>query len=134
MTMFEKISHLIQILSGLVLIVGVVLVVEELNQTKRLAQAQLESDSWAGIIGRGIAQMGEGAPAAIAKACSGEELSSEEGVILISRFQVALNHVSREREVEELAGFETERWKIRARASFGLVFATKEGRNWWKSS
>jgi hypothetical protein len=131
--MFEKISHSIQIVSGIVLIVGVVLVLEELNQTKRLAQAQLESDSWDGIIGRGIAQMGEAAPRAMAKACTGEELSNEDAIVLISRFQVALSHVAREREVERLAGFESERWKLRARASFGIVFATEEGRSWWDS-
>ena len=130
----EKASHYVQIVSGVVLIAGVGLIVVELQQTRRLAEAQLESDSWDSVFNRGIAQMGERAPSAIAKACSGDALSKEDAVVLASRFGVLISHVGRQMEVERLAGFESERWRTRARDSFMIIFATDEGRSWWRSS
>ena len=77
--------------------------------------------------------MGERAPIAIAKACRGETLSEEDAVVLTSRFQVLVMHIGRQQQVEAVAGFESENWKARARGSLLPVFATQEGRSWWKS-
>ena len=84
----EKTSHLVQIISSIGLVVGLVLVIIELNQSKVIAQAQLASDSWRVGIDRMIAQMGENGPAAMAKACNDALLSDEDKITLVSRFQL----------------------------------------------
>lgn len=129
----EHASHYVQIISGVVLVIGVGLVVLELQQTRRLAEAQLESESWDGVINRVIAQMGEDVPSTLAKACTGQKITERDAVVLVSRFQIALNHIARSRLVESLAGFEGERWKQRAFGSFSIVFASEHGRRWWDS-
>ena len=128
----ERFSHYIQIISGVVLIVGIVLVVIELRQSKALAQAQLASDSWRVVIDRMIAQMGEDTPAAMAKACNNLPLTDEEKVTLASRFQLQLAAIGRDQEVSRIAGFDDTQYRLIG-SQFLPIFTTETGRRWWQS-
>lgn len=84
----ERLGHLSQIVSGVILVVGVVLVVMELRQAKALAQAQLISDSFAIQADRLVAQLGEDPAAVLAKACEGTEpLTYADAAVLSTKYQ-----------------------------------------------
>jgi hypothetical protein len=130
----ERISHFIQILSGIALIVGIILVLAEMRQTKALVQAQLQSDFWEGAANRSIAQMGENAPNSIARACKGEELTAEDIVVLENKYQLHMTLIIRQKVVNDIAQFDSDAWERTASGQFLQVFSTVHGRTWWKSA
>ena len=71
--MLEKLSHWIQIVSGVVLIVGVVLVVVQMQQNERLTEAQLASDWYTQRASHAAMAAGENPMKSFAKLCAGLE-------------------------------------------------------------
>ena len=66
----------------IVLVVGAVLVIYELRQTKAVAQAQLAADMYSFMSNQQIALLGENPLSALAKECKGEKLNEEEALVL----------------------------------------------------
>ena len=102
----DSLSHLMQIVSGIILVAGVVLIVAEMQQTKLLAQAQLVSDSWGIGTERLTTQMGENSVAAVVKACNNEALTWEEAGVLSSKYQLHVLSISRAKHLDSIASFE----------------------------
>jgi hypothetical protein len=129
----EKISHAIQMITGVVVIVGVVLVIVEMRQTKDLARAQLASDSWGMSIGRAQAMAGENPAHFYSKLCDGILVSTtEERLVVHNLYLQRFFIIQRAQEVELRGGFEDDRWKKIATGNFRFIFETERGRAWWK--
>ncbi len=66
----QELANWVQVFSGIALVVGIVLVTLELQQTKALSRAQLKHDSVSLGIQREIAAMGENTLESLARACT----------------------------------------------------------------
>ena len=128
----ERIGHLSQIFSGVILILGIGLVIVELRQAKQLARAQLISDSFAIQADRLVAQLGENSAAIIAKACQGSEpLTREVSAVLSTKYQLHNLIAFRSWLLSELFEFEEATWRDTAATQFLYVFRNQHGRAWW---
>jgi hypothetical protein len=131
----EKISHWIQIVSGLALLVGLYLVLLELRQTKELTQATLTSESHSVAMARHAMLAGENPMRALAKACDPTAtLTMEEALILDTVYRSLFQLTIRSWEIERNAQFGNNRWQTAAAVNFGYIFATQAGRNWWETA
>lgn len=129
----EKLSHWVQILSGIALVAGIFLVLEEMNQTKQLARTQLAADSSALGLSRHLTFLGEDPMSTMAKACdNGSRLSKKDALVLSNVFKAYLATVGRAYRVSALGGFDDERWKEVAMYNIPSVFSTQHGRDWWR--
>jgi len=130
--MLEKLSHWIQIVSGVVLIVGVVLVVIQLQQNERLAQAQLASEWFTQRAAQAGTAAGEKPMHAFAKLCNPDALLSEEdALVLHALFLQRLYMGTYARVVSPLVGLsDGATWQQFAQANTGFVVATPQGRAW----
>ena len=128
----EKLSHWIQIISGVALIVGIVLVIMQMEQNKQLTRAQLAGESAALSLSRTLAFLGERPMEAMARACDPDaRLTREDALVLGNVFRAYISNVGRAWEVGQRAEFGDDRWKQVANANFPLIFATQHGRDWW---
>ena len=129
----ERLGHLSQIISGVILVVGVVLVVMELRQAKALAQAQLISDSFSIQIDRLVAQLGEDSAAVLAKACEGSEpLTYADATVLSTKYQIHNIIAFRSFLLNELYAFENSTWEEDVRVQYLYIFRSPHGRAWWE--
>jgi hypothetical protein len=129
----EKLSHWVQILSGIALVAGIFLVLEEMNQTKQLARTQLAADSSALGLSRHLTFLGEDPMSTMAKACdNGSRLSKKDALVLSNIFKAYLATVGRAYRVSALGGFDDEQWKEVAMYNIPSVFSTQHGRDWWR--
>ena len=134
-TRLETTSHWVQIVTGVVLILGAVLVVAEMRQTKNLARAQLTSDSWGMGLGSNQAMVGDNAMSSYSKLCNKDQvLTAEDAMIISNTFIQRLSVIMRAKEIEYLGGFEHDGWKRAAALSLPFIFAAEHGKNWWKSA
>ena len=79
----EKISHWLTIVGNLGLLVGVALVITQINQNSQLVREQLSAARWTDELNFHLAMMGENPTAVVAKAIeSPSELSVEDSRIL----------------------------------------------------
>ena len=131
----EKLSHWVQIMSGAALVVGIVLIIMEMEQNKQLTRAQLAGESAGLGLSRTLAFIGERPMEVMAKACDPDaRLTREDALILGNIFQAYINTVGRTWEIGRRAEFGDERWKMVADANFPRIFATQHGRDWWAAS
>jgi len=132
--MLARLGHYVQIVSGIVLIVGVVLVVVQLRQTETLTRAQLSADFWSMRINQAIAASGESPMSSYSKLCDLDELLTEEDVMVLhSLFLQRFFLILQARNVPMIAGFSGNDWKQQARGNFGIIVGTPQGREWWKA-
>ncbi len=139
--MLERFSHIIQIISGIVLIVGVVLVIWQIRQTERLTQATLADTYFDKVIAQAAAAAGENPMAAYARMCDKETpLSFEDALVLhnlfLQRYFLAISTIV----VGNVAadGFGTglaasnDRVERLFVSNMNLVIATEYGRAWFE--
>jgi len=132
--MLEKLGNYVQIVSGIVLILGVVLVVVQLRQTETLTRAQLSADFWSMRINQAIAASGESPMRSYGKLCgSNDLLTIEDVMVLHNLFLQRFFLILQARHVPLIAGFEGNDWKQQARGNFGIIVGTPQGRAWWKA-
>ena len=128
----EKLSHWVQIVSGIALVAGLALVLIEMRQTKQLVRTQLIAESEALGLSRNLTLLGENPARALAKTCdSDSEMSREEALVLNHLYYSHLYTVFRAYEVDTRGGFEDEYWKAIGEARLREIFATPHGRAWW---
>ena len=131
--MLERFSHAIQIVSGLVLIAGVILVVLQIRQTERLTQAQLAEAYFNKVIAQAAAAAGENPMAAYARMCDPTEpLSLEDALVIHNLFLQRLNLALSSIVVADVSGSDapSERTTALFVANLNLVIATQYGREW----
>ena len=130
--MLEKLSHWIQIVSGVVLIVGVALVVIQLDQNERIAQAQLASEWFTQRASQAGTAAGENPMHAFAKLCDPEAvLTDEDAAVLHALFLQRFYMGSYGRTISNLMepGGGT-MWHQMLQSNMALVVATPQGRAW----
>jgi hypothetical protein len=131
----EKLSHWIQIVSGVVLIVGVALVVIQLQQNERLAKAQLASDWFTQRASQAATAAGENPMHAFAKLCNPDAvLQEEDAAVLHALFLQRFYMGTYGRTLSDLMGpGDGTTWQQVLQANMGLVAATPQGRAWVES-
>ena len=124
----EKLFSWIQILTGIAVLMGLALVLWELQQARELARAQLASDGWAEVMSTQRAQLGETFATTMSKACnSPSELTDTEIQEAIVYHDILLNQIERRRGYDHIGEYQTSAESV-ARSNIGLWLSTKVGR------
>ena len=127
----------IQLLTSLGLIIGLVLVIWELGQTRDLTRAQLTSDTFDYSIQRHSAVMGESTARALAVACSNpEQLSLEQKIVLAEYYTSLIGQIRRSTLITQNSGISYQdqtQWEGGARWTFGMMLANDYGRWYWST-
>lgn len=130
----QRIADWVQIATGIVLVLGLVLVLWELRQAKSLTLAELTSQAYAEILAEARTVMGEDSAEAIAKSChEPDDLSQEELVVLDAYFHQQVIQVVRLRVLEYIEEFGTP-WKSVARGRLVPLLSTEHGRWWFREN
>ncbi len=96
MKMKTETMNWVQIVSNFSLLIGMVLVAVQINQSSNSARAQLAHDAWLNSAGELYAVVGENPAATLAKAnLSEEELTDEELFVLNAYFDSRTAHMAR---------------------------------------
>ena len=127
----ERIANWIQVVTGVAVVAGLVLVIWELQQSRDLAYVQVAVDAYAIDSQEYATLLGENPSAVLSKDCLNQELTNEEQMVLHSYYQMLTNRAGRMRWINE-AGFTEFNWKSNARTDLAKLFDTAGGRKWWK--
>ncbi|NKC00298.1 MAG: hypothetical protein GKR90_17680 [Pseudomonadales bacterium] len=129
----------IQMFTGLAVIVGLVLVIWELQQTRELARAQLAADGWNEMMETGRSTLSETFAQVRYKSCvSPEKLTEAEIQEVLSWFYILRNEAARMRGYSNIGTYEIT-WRDLARNNIRVILGHKAGRaqyekgkgNWW---
>ena len=131
----QKLSNWTQLVTGVAVLIGLGLVVWELQQARQLARAQISSESFAFGAQNNAGLLGEEAAAVIAKACRApEKLTEVDYVILNAHYANRVNVLMRMQIIEQRSGLYDGDWHRFAPGVFNRIFETAAGRGWWKSA
>ena len=122
-----------QSVTGIAVIVGLGLVVWELQQVQTLTRAQLTSDYFSLTTGVDLAIAGENPSSALAKACSDpENLTMDEILVLDRYFASQMSILSRMRLLTDRDGLYAKGyWQELAPVHFTPILRTAYGRVWY---
>lgn len=131
----QSLSNWIQALTAVAVLIGLALVVWELQQTRDLARAQLISDNHANLFAQHTSLMGENPAAIINKACvQPEKLTGEDITVLNSYFWIQLTTPLRIRNIGiETDLYDPEVWRSWYQGPFLVIAGTRYGRYWWSN-
>jgi hypothetical protein len=130
-----RFSNWFQIISNVAIIFGLGLVVYELNQSKQLAAAQLQSENITRLTSIQIAMMGEDSPEALAKAALHPADLNERDVVALDAYyeSIVMGWIS-QRGRSEIAGIDSQRpWQFAVVNSVQRNFSTEPGRRWLRA-
>jgi hypothetical protein len=128
-----RIIDIVQVLTGLAVLVGIVLVVLELRQTRAISIAQLTSDGYGQAMQLAMANLGEAPHETHAIACTQpEKLTDGDYQVLNSYYLVLLQQATRAYIISIRTGFYSETWKGIAEGSISDILETVPGRIWWR--
>jgi hypothetical protein len=129
--MIRNWSAIGQLVTNIGVILGLLIVVYEVRETRVLTQAQLASDAWTLHAGTNAMVAGESLPETLARACfRPNELTEKDTVVLNAYFNNVWNPVTRLQYIEEF-GFDTPiETLIQAQAA--TITATQAGIEWYK--
>ena len=123
----------IQLITGIAVLIGLGLVVWELQQARELAEYDMMQRDFAQSIENYRVAMGEAPMAVVAKACVGAEpLSEEDYLILDAYFDTMLLQTVSGLVLYERMGADVPGWRSIAANNFRKIFSTDQGRNWFK--
>ncbi|MGK0223109.1 MAG: hypothetical protein ACI9ON_002352 [Limisphaerales bacterium] len=127
----DKLIAWVQILTGLTVILGLGLVVWELQQSRSVARAELTSAGADLVAQKYLADLGENPARTYAKACEDpQSLSSEELSILDAAYEFTMVRAVRGYRIHQRTGL-YEEWSALADASFRRI-ATIPGYVYWQ--
>ena len=134
--MSDKFNFWIQTLTSIALIIGLALVVWELQQARDATTSELYSQGFQIISDSNNTILGEDAAQVLLKACdSPAELSREELFILQTYYEDLLNRQRRIQWISRQAGFYSD--EIASSTDLGVwhgIFSTEPGRAYWRST
>ncbi len=128
----QSVSNLIQALSSIAVLIGLVLVIWELQQSREIARVEQQTAGYV-LFEDGVKSlMGEHAAAALAKACEFPgDLTIEDMIVLDQAFIVIVGRMRsllRAKNVsEEFTPVDWRAWQ----GNFSAIFSTEYGRWWW---
>lgn len=125
----------VQIITGIAVVLGLVAVIWELQQSRSAAIAQLKSDGWSTSAQADMAVAGENPKAVLAKACDDpRSLSNEDLWALQGYYFAQTNIIRRTFDIYQRTGlYGDEDWTDAARGRFDQVFFSRPGRIWWRT-
>lgn len=124
----QKISLWVQFLTGLAVLVGLALVIWELQQARELARAQLASDGWNEIMATARSSLSETFAVARHKSCvSPNELSDSEIQEMLSYFHILRSEAVRMRGYSNIGSYEVA-WRELAKNNVGIILGHTVGR------
>jgi hypothetical protein len=127
----DRFGSWVQIASSILVVAGLSLVLIELQQSKKLAQAQLASDSMTLLHDAAVALAGEEPAEVISRVCeSSNPISLEDALVLSGIYQQYLSRILRAMEVDQIAGFQSNRWEQVARINLAAILMMPGGRDW----
>lgn len=134
----ELITDWLQIATGIVVIVGLALLIWELEQARELTQAQLTSEGWARLSERNLVLVEKSNAQVLTKACEEPgQLSNVELTMLDLITQDRLNALNRIYALSRDAQLYLDQdrdWSRFSESTFNRIFATQFGRVWWEQS
>ncbi|MGK0223148.1 MAG: hypothetical protein ACI9ON_002391 [Limisphaerales bacterium] len=120
----------IQIVTGVAIIGGLVLVIVELQQSKALTRAQLGSAAVFDSIADHRALMGENPAVTLLTAClHPDQLTDHDRLILRSYFTLHTLKAYRAKGLEDIGGFGAD-WESGAFYQYEIVSSTEPGQRW----
>jgi hypothetical protein len=129
----ERVIDLVQILTGLAVLVGIILVVFELRQTRAISIAQLTSDGYGQAMQLAIANLGEAPHETHAIACTQpEKMTAENYRVLNFYYLILIQQATRAYFISVRTGFYSETWRGIAEGSISSIVGTLPGRIWWR--
>ena len=125
-----RFSNWFQIISNVAIIVGLGLVIYELNQSKQFVRAEFANEHMSRITNRNIAKMGEDPREALAKAAlRPSDLNEVDAVALDAFYSDVVNGWGVLRFGSETIGADLA-WRAAVADEARLVFTTDPGRRW----
>jgi hypothetical protein len=124
----KNIVDWIQILTGVAVLVGLILVIWELQQTRELARAELASDGWGEMMASSRSEMGETFAATRAKACFAPTQLTDSEILEMRAFNYILRaEVARMRGYAHIGEYDIG-WRELAKNNIGVILGNKVGR------
>ena len=125
-----KFGSWIQITATFGVVLGLALVIIELQQTKALTRAQLGSQHFAEVLANQRTLMGENPSESLHKACLyPEKLAVEDLMVLRSYVYLVGNQALRGWGLERIGRFDSA-WESGAFDAYAIIASTKPGRAW----
>ena len=129
----DRVIDIVQILTGLAVLVGIVLVVIELRQTRAISIAQLTSEGFGQAMQLATANLGEAPHETHAIVCTHPEKMTDENYhVLNSYYTVLMQQAVRAYFISVRTGFYSETWRGIAKGSIATIVRTIPGRVWWR--
>lgn len=125
----------IQIIGLIAIVISLLLVLYELQQSRRIAGAELMAQQFDSIADRYLTVMGDNAAATMAKAChEPETLSAEDEIVLDAYLNAQFLTIRRIWQLSDFGEILTTREAARswAKGVFGYVFAFPQSGTWWE--
>ena len=127
----QVLTNWIQLATGVAVLIGLGLVIWELQQAREIAVAQQINNSMSQYSNQLQAMMGEESARSLAKACDEpDSLTTEDMIVLGYYYNEIVNRLRGQWELEantDLAVFDWRAWS----GNFDIIFATEYGRWWW---
>jgi hypothetical protein len=129
-----KLNNWIQSITGIAVVIGIGLVILELQQNREATMSQLSSEAFQMISQFHTSVLGDQPAEALAKACEQpKELTTEELVVLDHYYSDLVFRTTRVRRLGQRGGFYGEdEWKNNV-GQWNLMFETPAGRAYWKT-
>ena len=128
----RKIFDTVQLMTGIALLIGIALVVYELNLSKQLAFTELISEGFTESMDNHRTLMGENAAEVIARSCTDpDSITHHDFVILSAYYSAETEQIYRLRILELVADFGVE-WEDIAETKFMTLLSTQHGRRWYE--
>lgn len=126
----RNLADSVQIATGLALVIGLVLVLIELWQSKQLTLAELSSQAFSEVMENARVTMGENPAPVIARAClEPENLDFTDLVVISAYYQAQTASIDRLRILEAVASFGVP-WQQFATPILADIMATDSGKQW----
>jgi hypothetical protein len=123
-------SDWIQMTTGISVLVGVALVVWELNQTKDLVQTQIQQATMSDYTQDNTARYGEGASIALYRACiEPENLQPQDFFILDAYFRNQISRILRLKMPADIAGYDAN-WRNTGLRIIDSILQFPMGKAW----
>lgn len=129
----RRLTAWIQILTSIAVLLGLILVVWELQQARNIAQAQLISDNYGVAAQIHTSLFGENASEVLAKSCSSPEDLTEGELQILMRVHLAyLNLALRNYYIDTSTNVTQDSWQDEARRNITGILACEPGRAMWE--
>jgi hypothetical protein len=131
----NRISNLIQLATGISIVIGLVLVIWELQQNREAVASQLTSDGFMQTAGSNQAVMGEQTANVLSKACyKPTELTAADYYVLDHYYSELIQRTFRLSTLSKRGSFYSNEYAENGnRESWGRLFESSIGRAFWKA-